>query len=366
MARIMVYSLVALIVAPLTLVVGGAHPARTPAASLRPSFASPRVAAPALNGPLVVLDVQAGTAPGQQGAARIVTVESAGAGGRGATLRVLTRVPVASVSGLAPSPRGRYVAYAVNAPDTAGPARQKPGIWLARVGGGPSVFAVAPPSAVAGAAIASLAWSPDRYTLAYAVAIAGEGSPALQSQHALGLWLTRYQGGRPHELISDASLGITSASITRVDWTPDRRAIVVSTALPGAGGNVPTVLSVDAVSGRVHTLLRPGQDAAVNPATGALAYTTTTTRGTTLWVADVHGDHPRRVTAVSPGPPAWSPDGRLLAYLDHLSDSAATTIRVVDLATGRLHSVLADDVPGQTALLMHGHFYALAWLHTPA
>lgn len=324
------------------------------------------ITAASINGLLVVLDVQAGMGPDQQGVARIVAIGSTGAVRRGNTPRVLARMPVASVSGLAPSPRGRYVAYAVNAPEAAGPARQKPGIWLARAGGGSPVFAVAPPSPVAGAAIASLAWSSDRYTLAYAVGIAGEGSPALQSQHALGLWLTDYQGGRPHELISNASLGVTSASITRVDWTPDRRAIIVSTALPGAGGNVPAVLSVDAVSGRVHTLLRAGQDAAVNPATGALAYTTTTPHGTTLWVADAHGSHPRRVTAVSPGSPVWSPDGHLLGYLDHLSDSAATTIRVVDLATGRLHSVVADDAPGQTALLVHGHFYALAWLHIPA
>ncbi len=233
----------------------------------------------AMNGPLVVLDARAGMGPGQAGAARILTVQG------GQVARVLAREQAApSTGGIAPSPRGLYIAYATNRSTSSATSPQAPGLWQVSSTGGAAHFIVPPPASTQGnrLEIGSVAWSPDRYTLAYAVVVPGEGLASPQRERALGVWLTRYDQGRPRQLARNAQLGIISGSITRLSWTPDGRTLAVSTFLPAQGA---VVLAVDVSSGHAHTLVHGGQDATISPTTGALAYTTSTSQTTTLWVA---------------------------------------------------------------------------------
>lgn len=167
---------------------------------------------PLVNGSLVVLDVQAGMGPGQAGAARILAVQGGG------VARVLAREQAApSVGGLAPSPRGLYVAYATNRSTSMAPSPQAPGLWQVSSTGGPAHLIASSPVSTRGnrLEIGPVTWSPDRYTLAYAVVVPGEGLADSQRELALGVWLTRYDGGRPRQLATNARLGITSGSTMR-------------------------------------------------------------------------------------------------------------------------------------------------------
>jgi len=314
-----------------------------------------------VNGPLVVLDTRAGMGPGQAGAARILTVQD------GQVPRVLVREQAApSTGGLAPSPRGLYIAYATNRSTSSASSPQAPGLWQVASTGGAAHVIVSPPTSTQGNSleIGSVAWSPDRYTLAYAVVVPGEGVANPQRESAFGVWLTRYDRGRPRQLVTNARLGITSGSITRLSWTPDGHTLAVSTFLPAPqGGNAPTVLALDVTTGHARTLIPGGQDGALSPTTGALAYTTSTAQGATLWVADPGGQRPRSLVQGSISSPVWSPDGRGIGYLAHLSGSATSVIRTVDVATGAVRTILADNQPGQSSLLRGGAFQILAWAH---
>jgi len=317
----------------------------------------------AMNGPLVVLDARAGVGPGQAGAARILTVQG------GQVARVLAREQAApSTGGIAPSPRGLYIAYATNRSTSSATSPQAPGLWQVSSTGGAAHFIVPPPTSTQGnrLEIGSVAWSPDRYTLAYAVVVPGEGLASPQRERALGVWLTRYDQGHPRQLARNAQLGITSGSITRLSWTPDGRTLAVSTFLPARGGNVPVVLAVDASSGRAHTLVHGGQDATISPTTGALAYTISTAQMTTLWVAGAQGQQPHALVRGSISSPAWAPDGRVIAYLDHPNSGATTVVRIVNVATGHVQTVIADNQTGQPLLLADGHFQSLGWLRARA
>ncbi len=316
----------------------------------------------AMNGPLVVLDVRAGMGPGQASAARILTVQG------GQVARVLAREQAApSTGGIAPSPRGLYIAYATNRSTSSAPSPQAPGLWQVSSMGGAAHFIVSPPTSTQGNTleIGSVAWSPDRYTLAYAVVVPGEGLASPQRERALGVWLTRYDGGRPRQVARNAQLGIISGSITRLSWTPDGHTLAVSTFLPAPqGGNLPTVLALDATTGRARTLVRGGQDAALSPTTGALAYTISTSQTTTLWVAGAQGQQPHALVRGSIFSPAWAPDGRAIAYLDHPDSGATTVVRIVNVATGQVQTAIADNQMGQPLLLADGHFQSLGWLRT--
>jgi len=229
-------------------------------------------------------------------------------------------------------------------------------------------LAAPPPTSTQGnkLEIGSVAWSPDRYTLAYAVVVPGEGLASPQRERAVGVWLTRYDQGRPRQLARNAQLGIISGPIARLSWTPDGRTLAVSTFLPARGGNVPVVLAVDASSGRAHTLVHGGQDATISPTTGALAYTISTAQMTTLWVAGAQGQQPHALVRGSISSPAWAPDGRAIAYLDHPDSGVTTVIRTVNVATGQVQTVIADNQTGQPLLLADGHFQSLGWLRTRA
>jgi len=224
--------------------------------------------------------------------------------------------------------------------------------------------------------IGAVAWSSDRYTLAYAVVPVGSGVANPQQDRPLGIWLTRYDQGRPRELITNVQLGADPSSVSHLAWEPDGRTLLVSTfvAVRGTavrGTTVPTVLAVDARTGSLRTLVSGGQDADASPANGELVYTTSTAHRTTLWVADARGGHPRALahgSPASPVSPVWSPDGRTIAFIDGAGGAStgrhSTAIRTVDVATGRIRTLLTTNQARQPLLPAGGHFVRLAWMHT--
>ena len=107
-------------------------------------------------------------------------------------------------------------------------------------------------------------------------------------------------------------------------------------------------------------LVRSAQDGVFAPRGAALAYTVSGSGpagGGTLQVADAQGLHGRVLAKGPISSPAWTPDGRTLAYID-----GGTTIRTVAVATGQTRLVLTVSAPG-----LHprgGQFLRLAWMRT--
>ncbi len=231
-------------------------------------------AAPArTNGPLLVLDARGGIGQRGPGEARILVVQ----GSR--VVRVLTAgLPFPFSGGIAPSPRGRDVAYGEDLARTAVTPLRAQGLWLAPITGGPQRRLLVSPRSTQQnqLGIGPVAWSPDGATLAYAVVIAAGVAVNPQQERALGLWLTPSHQAHPRELLTAAHLGVAeqgAATVTRLAWAPDGHTLVVSTFCDAAAGTAPCVLGVDTATGRVRTLVWGGQEAAVSPVSGALAYT---------------------------------------------------------------------------------------------
>ncbi len=316
------------------------------------------------DGPIVALNARGGMGEPAPGTAAILAI------GVDSTVHVVARERAYPyIGGIAPSPRGRFVAYSEDAPF--GPTQQAgtDGLYVVSSAGGPPRRVLAAPASAQGnrLSIGAVAWSPDRYTVAYAVSIAGRGVANPQQERALGIWLARYDTGRAHEIATDAQVGAAPSSIARLAWSPDGRRLIVSTSVERRGGPTPAVLSVDPFSGHAAPLVVDGQDADVSPATGALAYTVSTARGTTLWIADARGRHPHALLNGPVSSPTWAPDGREIAYIATIPAPAGrppiTVIRAVDSATGRVRTILSADQPGVARLVADGQFVRLAWMH---
>jgi hypothetical protein len=252
-----------------------------------------------VNRPLVVLH----TPGGMGGSGEILEVQ------QGRVVRVLVRgLPSPHMGGLAPSPGGRYVAFGEDAMVAPGTPPQTQGVWLVPSTGGSPRRLLLPPRSVEGnqLGIGPVAWSPDRYTLAYAVNPGGGVMNVSRPEPALGIWLTRYDHVHPRLLVTFAQLGAVDALplqapfvINQLSWSPDGRTLAVSTfrRLPGATQSeqpVPVVLAVNTATGAVRMLVRGAQDGVFAPRGAALAYTASGSGpagGGTLQVADAQGRH---------------------------------------------------------------------------
>jgi dipeptidyl aminopeptidase/acylaminoacyl peptidase len=325
-----------------------------------------------VNGPILVLVGRGGLGQTGPTEGEIVAVQ------HGRVVRVLARgLPFPFSEGLAPSPRGRYVGYGA----------EVKGLWVATADGSSRYRLLLPPRStqrnVLG--VESVAWSPDRYTLAYAVNIAADFAVNPLKDRGLGIWLTRYDRARPRLLVTPAQLGAVGIgkmgttggetfAIAGLSWSPDGRTLAVSTFRPAPGvaqpGHaMPVVLAVDAATGKTRLLLAGAHDAVFAPTSGALAYVTGESNkgGMSLRVADAHGRHVRVLATVN-GPiasPAWSPDGRTIAYITGLyTGNCGTEIRTIDVASGTTEVVLTTTGPRQRLLPPGGQFVRLAWMHT--
>jgi len=315
------------------------------AALLAPAAHRPARANAGVNGPILAIVGM----NGEGGRSPYFGLVAAGAGG----VTVLVQRLPDTFGGLAPSPRGRYIAIVGGT-----------GLWEADVDGSHLRRVLSPPTSVG-----AVAWSPDRFTLAYA----GAGN-------AGGLYLTRYDGTGPRRLLATAArlgaaLGprVRDISIGRLSWSSDGRTIAANVASDLLPGNGYAVLLVDAATGRVRSAIRGVFDASFSPAAPALAYLSPAParagqppEGFTLSVSDATGGHPRALfsTPYFVEDPVWSPDGASLAYgwtgerVEKFFQGEAE-IHAVNVATGAVRTIATWSDPA-----MRGRaFISLAWSH---
>lgn len=264
---------------------------------------------------------------------------------------VLVTVP-APIKGLAASPRGRYVALAAGAR----------GLWLLNVDGtGLRRIASVPRSGSGTLEVAAVAWSPDRYTIAY---IVDDGNVSRPMDRSAGIWTIRYDGGMPRQ-VAHGDFGRAGTPATSLSWSSEGRTIV---AVGRAG-----VTAIDAATGRARVLA--AQDTSDGSVQAAAAASTATTvcyvrllAGSqaiayTLYVADADGGHARRLLQISNTitSPAWVPDGRSIAYLWQHGPTeggyrSPVEIHAVDVASGRTRVLLGPRASNQGAI------QSFAWL----
>lgn len=333
----------------------------------------------AVNGPLLVLDQQGRPDQGDLTGAAILSVQD------GRVSRVLARgLTVPFPLGLAPSPRGRYVAFSQDVTAAPGAPQQTNGLWLTTNAGRSTHRVLLPPASPNRntLAIGAIAWSPDRYTLAYAVNLTGDAPVLAQPERNIGLWLTPYDAPHPRLTVTSAQLGAlagplgacgTPWQITRLSWAQEGRMLAVSVLCLAPSGRTPSkalnkvILSVDVVTGQIRRLVTNAQDAALAPRAALLAYVSGDIKGSALWLADAQGQHAYKLVTLhgALSSPAWSPDGHTIAYIEGplFTGGGPTTIHTVDVATGRTQGVLVSNASGQTLLPAGGQFIRLAWMH---
>ncbi len=289
--------------------------------------------------------------------------------------------PCCGLGGLAPSPRGRYVAFSQEASGPSGsgrPGRRTEGLWLTTGSGATPYRLLLPPTGSGDPpSIGAISWSPDRYTLAYAVNVLSDASVAATALANTGVWLSRYDRSRPRLVLSAARLERVlpapaesfrgfSPVITALSWAPDGRTLAISVQYSPTDGFARAVLVADVVSGAVRVVAMGAGDAAFAAGTARLAYVTTGSSGSagaSLRIGAAVGQPARPLVATqgsasSISSPAWSPDGRAIAYLVAHATGRYMTLRTVDVATGKTRTILAAN---QRGLPLGGYFVRLAW-----
>jgi WD40-like Beta Propeller Repeat len=200
-------------------------PARVPLRALTTPCAGP-----AWDGTLLFTSQVPG-APG-------VTLFAADPARTGAPQALVRALPGDTV--IAPSPRGRSIAL----------AEGTRGLWLVN-SDGTSLRRLLPapppsPGPTGTRYIHAVAWSPDRYTLAYAVVqpLGYPRYPAPPRAQPDGLWLVRYDKGAPRLLASNTQLAVDD--ISHLSFSADGRTLAV-VASQGRGADN---LAVDVATGR--------------------------------------------------------------------------------------------------------------------
>jgi len=268
---------------------------------------------------------------------------------------------------IAPSPRGRYIAL----------AEGERGLWLVNSDGTGlhRLLPAPPPSAgpIGARLIGAVAWSPDRYTLAYAV-VQSIGYPryATPAQGAPdGLWLVRYDRTSPRLLVTNARLGIDG--IGHLSFSADGRTLVAA----ADRGRSSDDLMIDRATGRATALFALDDNVAdvhLSPVAARLVYLATvfvpvagqpntSEADDGVYIADLHGHHRTMLTRTTSSTfiqdPIWSPDGRSVAYLwGGPPHPVLNEVHAVDVATGRVRT-LVGMAPRQ-------QFMSLAWMHCRA
>ena len=251
---------------------------------------------------------------------------------------------------VAPSPRGRYIAL----------AERERGLWLVNSDGtGLHRLLPSPPShpgPTGGYQIGAVAWSPDCYTIAYAIAqpLGYPLYPPAPRGKPDGIWLVRYDGGPPRQLATNAQLGVDG--VGRLSFSSDGRTL----AAVAYSGRTGYGVAIDVATGRVEPLLGTVinvNDVQFSPASAMLAYLATAlapiarsshdyVAEDVLSVADAQGGCRTALVhstlSTSLGNVAWAPAGRGVPYLRIAppDTNAVDEIRSVDVATGRVRTLI--------------------------
>ncbi len=286
------------------------------------------------------------------------------------------RVLVSDLPGqtrIAPSPRGRYVAL----------AEDVRGLWILDSTGHGLRRLLFPPASSSPTShrlvVGSVAWSPDRYTIAYTIMEAplNPDAPRLtldEPDPSVGIWLVRYDTGRPRQVATARHLGY---NLGHLSWSSDGRRIAVT----GLRLAVVTI-----TTGYVrHVSIQMALDAAFSPTTLSLVVAApscaTTSRdaaphadlgpkegsGVMFCATDADGQQThvlgRDSTLSAEGVDGmlirvvWSPDGRRLALLIDRA-RRCLEIRILDVATGHVRKMVLASSYAPTY-----DFSDLAWLH---
>jgi len=332
--------------------------------------------AASLDGPFLLL-IPSANAPNST-----LTVATPGQHGR-----VLLRM-LPTETTLAPSPRGRFIALGEGARglwlvDSDGTRLHRrllaPGANPSRPSGQggarPDATGLPSPDATPARpgpshlAVGAVAWSPDRYTLAYTLQTTAQAAGG-DDPH-IGNWLVRYDQGQARELI-DAQHFNPAGGFSGLSWSHDGHTLL--TTIAGR------LVAIDRATGHTHVLPLPprrGQTitaSAFSPVAATLFYLTDNGLGAhpayTLFVADAQGHGARALVNADSiiESPVWAPDGQSIAYVWRRLQGAGPQVSVSDSSDGEVHTVTLATGRVQTISLpppttgVYGR-PSIAWLH---
>jgi Tol biopolymer transport system component len=174
------------------------------------------------------------------------------------------------------------------------------------------------------------AWSPVGDWIAFVTGYYGQGIELLSPDGSRSRGVPNSYGGIESETSSPT-------------WSPDGTHLdyAYSVSDPSRGPNGVYSIGIDG-SDR-HLVVRDGEDPALSPDGGRLAYVKVTWRGTygddrDLFVSKADGNDEERLTStptLDETNPAWSPDGRTLAF-----EVGTARIEQIDLPTGQVRTAV--------------------------
>jgi len=173
-------------------------------------------------------------------------------------------------------------------------------------------------------------WSPDGTKIAFLREAPGQ-TGLTGPFGPTDLYVVGAKGGRPQPVIRT---DVPDISFSNLSWSPDGTRI----AYRDNAQQVGPVIAVVGIDGRHKVSLGRGTEPAWSPDGRWIAYVS----GGSLFVTSPDGTRQRQLThgvSVPDGPPSWSPDGRRIAF-----DCCKVGIDVVDVRNGRVRGV--GTLPG--------------------
>lgn len=203
-------------------------------------------------------------------------------------------------------------------------------------------------------------WSPDGRTVAFAKRASSRPNSA-RNLLSMTIWTIDTDGNDERELVS--SLGVTAD--TPGAWSPDRKSLAFTRRTyidPERSLESSTGIYLVAADGSgLRKLIENGSDPAWSPdgrliayasdrdRNGRLSYGDQTSFANELYVAKADGSEPKRLTStpdLNERSPAWSPDGSRIAYTrgEQFENAEATSVLVSE-ADGECPTEIAADAP---------------------